>query len=185
MVQYQFFTVRILTSIFFGIIFLAYMVFPHFFYALAFRIASPIFMLAEGVPLEVKILELKQDVTEKNVRGKTLLPLYIITRPPQTKYDTLIAKNYSKEKPRIGSYVYTSEGVLVGVVTSVVAEDGVVLELFSTPSRQDEYTIQGVVLLGQPQGNGSIAFDIPKKIKVAVGDQIVFQKNTKHHRRGR
>lgn len=99
----------------------------------------------------------------------------IISKPPQSPYDTLILDVGSNEGVSVHSDVYLSDSVLVGNVTAVTEHSSVV-EMYSTGDKKNnavlERTGASYELIGD--GGGDFHIQTPKDADVLWGDVFVL-----------
>ena len=97
----------------------------------------------------------------------------VVSRPPESPYDSLIVKVGSKEGVVPGMEAFGPGGVPVGVVTDVLPDFSRVL-LFSSPSMTFDAWLGGkhtpIRITGG--GGGSFRASLPRLAGVAQGDQV-------------
>jgi cell shape-determining protein MreC len=99
----------------------------------------------------------------------------ILSKPPESPYDTLVIDIGSNEGILPGSKVYISDTVLIGLVTSVTSHTSLV-ELFSTGGKKHEANLSRTgatyTLIGQ--GGANYKLEVPKDSDILWGDMFVY-----------
>ena len=99
----------------------------------------------------------------------------ILSRPPTSPYDTMVIDSGSAEGVVLGSKVYLSENVIIGIISNVTPHTSLV-ELFSSGSAKKEAIISrtgtAFNLLGQ--GGGNFKLDVPKDTDILWGDNFLY-----------
>lgn len=122
---------------------------------------------------------LKENDYLKNSLGRESndkkITVSVISKPPQSPYDTYIVDAGLQEGIVAGSKVYLSDKIIVGEVKEVGFKTSVV-ELFSTQSKNTtvilERTGNSFVVFGQ--GGGNYKLDVPKDTDVLWGDIFTY-----------
>jgi cell shape-determining protein MreC len=99
----------------------------------------------------------------------------IVSKPPHSPYDTFVVDAGENDGIVVGSKVYLSEKIVVGIVKSAEANTSLV-ELFSTKSKNtdlvNERTGNTYTLVGQ--GGGNYKLEVPKDADVEWGDNFIY-----------
>lgn len=123
------------------------------------------------------LLKENQDLkTELGRRGKSnRIIANILSKPPQSPYDTFIIDVGSESGVSIGDKVYISSSIIVGLVKNVTTGTSVV-QLFSTGGEKQEATLErtrtSFVLEGT--GGGNFKLEVPKDTDVLWGDVFLY-----------
>lgn len=99
----------------------------------------------------------------------------ILSKPPQSPYDTLVIGNGSSQGISVGDRVYLSDTVVVGTVTSVTSGTSLVT-LFSSDEQKTtgENTRTGVSFEIIGKGASNLTITIPKETDILWGDTFVY-----------
>lgn len=99
----------------------------------------------------------------------------IISKPPNSPYDTLVIDVGSNEGVLPGSKVYVSDNVIIGLITSVTTHTSLV-ELFSTSGKKQEVNLgrtgSAYTLIGQ--GGANFKLEVPKDSDILWGDMFFY-----------
>ena len=137
--------------------------------------------------LELTILSLSGGQTQEEVlldlAGRKQRPEQIIstvlTRPPQTSYDTIIIDAGFRDSITLGSEVSLPEGPVLGLVSEVLPRSSKV-KLFSSNGEETSAILERgsvpVILIGSGGGNFKIV--LPQDVVVEKGDRILSADTT-------
>ncbi len=99
----------------------------------------------------------------------------VVSRPPQSPYDTFVIDAGTAEGINLGSKAYISDKMIVGVVKEVYLHTSIV-ELFSTQGTNSEVSLSrtgdSFVIVGL--GGGNYKLEVPKDTDVVWGDVLVY-----------
>lgn len=98
----------------------------------------------------------------------------VITRPPQSPYDTIFVDAGSGDGVVLGSRVSLPEGPSLGSVVEVFASNARV-KLFSTAGEKRDAVLErgSVPVVLEGRGAGNFRLRIPREVEVVAGDRIV------------
>ncbi len=101
----------------------------------------------------------------------------VLSRPPLSPYDTFVIDIGSEEGVSLGSRVYISENIIVGLVKNVTPHTSLV-ELFSNGDSEQEATLSrtGSSFVLKGQGGGNLELEVPKDADVLWGDVFLYPK---------
>jgi len=126
----------------------------------------------------VKALEIENDQL-KDVLGRTpdkddRILSVILSRPPQTPYDSLIIDIGQDQDLSSGDLVYAESNYLIGYVDTVYSYSSAV-KLFSSPDQKLNVLIGSstVPVVAEGRGSGNFYIRVPENITVNVGDPIM------------
>lgn len=145
-------------------------------------------LLAQNMSLQNQVasLELKQidydailseNQSLKNQTGiaGNRITSRILSKPPQSPYDTLVIDTGADDGVVLGDKVYLSDTVIVGLVTATTPHTSLVT-LFSssgeTQSATDSRTGGTLVLEGQ--GGANFSAQVPKETDILWGDTFLY-----------
>jgi rod shape-determining protein MreC len=131
--------------------------------------------------LRVRLLEkdllLKENEELKNLLGRSdetdFLLSRILSKPPQSPYDSLIIDIGENKGLIKGQEVYASDFVLIGKIDEVYSNTSKV-KLFSAPGEEHEVEIgeENIRTTAIGLGGGNFEIKLPRGVDVKVGDQI-------------
>lgn len=101
----------------------------------------------------------------------------VLSRPPLSPYDTFVIDIGSEEGISLGSRVYISENIIVGLVKNVTPHTSLV-ELFSNGDTEQEATLSrtGSSFILKGQGGGNLKLEVPKDADILWGDVFLYPK---------
>ena len=99
----------------------------------------------------------------------SLLP---IAHPPQTPYGTVLAKTLKDVDINLPKYVYVEGDIPAGVLIDKINKT-FVIQLFSSPSIEEQYSINGSLFKGAGNGASSVFFNIPIESSIKKGDIVI------------
>jgi len=130
----------------------------------------------------IKLLEknllLQENQELKEILGRTLerevLLARVLSKPPQSLYDSIIidiGKNQSLKK---GQRVYLSDFVLIGKIEEVYGNTSKV-KLLSAPGEEYEIEIgtENIPAIARGLGGGNFEIRLPRGVDVEIGDEVV------------
>lgn len=99
----------------------------------------------------------------------------VLSKPPQSPYDTLVIDVGSGDGVKMGSKVYTSENIIIGMITSVTPHTSLV-ELFSTGDKKTEVVLERTGASYEIVGSGgaNLSIQTPKDSDILWGDVFVY-----------
>ncbi len=102
------------------------------------------------------------------------VPLYVIARPPQTPYDSVLVTERTG-RPYTGSpYVYTEKGMPVGYIDKQRGSLYTVV-LFSSALSKEIFSVDGHVAEGKGVGGGGFHLITPIDRSIRYGKSIIHQ----------
>lgn len=132
--------------------------------------------------LELTILSLSRGQTQEEIlmelAGRKKSPDTIIaavlTRPPQSPYDTIIIDAGSRDAIVLGSEVSLSEGPILGKVSEIFPNRAKV-KLFSSSGEETGAILErgNVPVTLKGQGGGNFKITLPQDVSVEKGDRIL------------
>ncbi len=121
----------------------------------------------------------KENELLKNSLGRidnnSLVFAKVLSKPPVSPYDTLVLDIGSEGGVSIGSPVYLSDNVIVGLVKNVTLNTSLV-ELFSSSSQVNELSVlrTGATFSIAGKGGGNLEIEVPKDTDIIWGDVFVY-----------
>ncbi|MES3004608.1 MAG: rod shape-determining protein MreC [Patescibacteria group bacterium] len=99
----------------------------------------------------------------------------VLSKPPVSPYDTLVLDIGSEDGVMLGSKVYLSSNVIIGLVKNVTPKTALV-ELFSSSSQENQLTVlrTGSSFLIAGKGGGNLQLEVPKDTDIVWGDVFVY-----------
>ncbi|HEY4509033.1 MAG TPA: rod shape-determining protein MreC [Candidatus Paceibacterota bacterium] len=99
----------------------------------------------------------------------------VLSRPPQSPYDTFVIDVGLSDGVTVGSKVYISDSIIIGLVAEVTPHTSLV-QLFSTGNRKQESTLlrTGASFVLEGLGGANFKLDVPKDADVLWGDVFVY-----------
>lgn len=99
----------------------------------------------------------------------------VLAKPPVSPYDSLVIEAGSDSGIEAGAPVYTSENVILGVITEVHDKTSVV-SLYSTAGTLVDVVIErsGASHTAAGAGAGNFELKVPKDLDVIVGDMLLL-----------
>jgi cell shape-determining protein MreC len=96
----------------------------------------------------------------------------VVSRPPETLYDTLLIDQGSAAGVKEGNLV-EYEGIALGRVTSV-GQGTAVVKLFSSPGDETDALLgtPGAIAVAKGMGGGAFELSVPQGVTLAVGDAV-------------
>ena len=99
----------------------------------------------------------------------------ILSKPPQSPYDTIVIDVGSRDGVNMGNKVYISDNIIVGTITSVAPHTSLV-ELFSDGDKKQvvvlERTGASYDLVGS--GGANMTIQVPKEADILWGDIFTY-----------
>jgi len=99
----------------------------------------------------------------------------VLSKPPISPYDTLVLDIGSLDGVLLGSKVYLSSNVIIGLVKNVTSHTSLV-ELFSSSSQVNQLTVlrTGSSFSISGRGGGNLQIEVPKDTDIIWGDTFVY-----------
>ena len=96
----------------------------------------------------------------------------VISRPPQSLYDTLLIDQGSESGVQKGDFA-EYQGIALGTVASV-GKGTALIELFSAPGEQNDVLVgkTNAIAIANGMGGGAFELAVPNGVQVANGDTI-------------
>jgi cell shape-determining protein MreC len=109
------------------------------------------------------------------VGGESRIIARVLSKPPQSPYDTLVLANGSDDGVALGNKVYLSDTIIIGNITSVTSRTSVA-QLFSSGSQKEQTTLSrtGTTFEIVGAGAGNFQLEVPKETDVIVGDTFLY-----------
>jgi rod shape-determining protein MreC len=133
------------------------------------------------IALNIKLLEKdllqKENEELKNILGRSsktnFLLSRILSKPPQSFYDSLIIDIGKNKGLTKGQEVYASDFVLIGKIDEIYGSTSKV-KLFSSPGEEHEIEIgeENIRAIAVGLGGGNFEIKLPRGVDVKVGDHI-------------
>ncbi len=103
----------------------------------------------------------------------------VLSRPPLSPYDTFVIDIGREDGVSLGSRVYISENIIIGLVKNVTPHTSLV-ELFSNGDSEQEATLSrtGSSFILKGQGGGNLKLEVPKDADILWGDVFLYPKFT-------
>ncbi len=99
----------------------------------------------------------------------------VLSKPPQSPYDTFVIDVGSNSAVSVGNKVYISNRIIIGSISSVTEKTGVV-KLFSTGGEKQEVisdrTGASFVITGS--GGADFELEVPKDTDIVWGDSFLY-----------
>jgi cell shape-determining protein MreC len=99
----------------------------------------------------------------------------ILSKPPVSPYDTLVIDTGSSEGVNLGNKVFSSDNIIVGIVTNVTPHTSLV-RLFSSGNEKQEAVLSrtgaSFVLVGS--GGANLKLEVPKDTDILWGDVFSY-----------
>lgn len=103
----------------------------------------------------------------------------VLSKPPQSPFDTLIINSGTNSGVEIGNKVYVSDSIIIGQVSDVSDETSTV-KLFSTGGEKNEVILsrtgESFVITGA--GGENYTVEVPKDTDIVWGDSLVYPGNS-------
>lgn len=126
-------------------------------------------VLKENQDLKAEQNRLPTDKAGKSFSDRILSR--VLSKPPQSPYDTFIIDVGQSEGSVVGSNVYISDTILIGTVTSVTAHSSII-ELFSKGDKKNQFELSrtGSSYELSGRGGGNFVVEVPKDADILWGD---------------
>ena len=101
----------------------------------------------------------------------------ILSKPPNSPYDTFIIDTGSSNGISLGNRVYLSDNIIVGLVKNITPHTSLV-ELFSKGGWKQEATLSrtGVNFILDGLGGANLELEVPKDTDILWGDVFLYPK---------
>ena len=143
-----------------------------FFPAVYVSVSQPVFSFLYGYNAPSKLITEEWEYAYKKDDKAT--PLYVVARPPQTPYDSMLVTSVGDGEEMTGRYVYDHQGMPVGYVHEQRGSLYMVL-LFSSSLSIESFSVNGYVTEGTGIGSGSFLISVPISNEVLPGTPIIHQ----------
>lgn len=99
----------------------------------------------------------------------------ILSKPPRSPYDTMVVDVGSSQGVVLGSRVFLSDNVIIGIVKNVTPRTSLV-EMFSTGDRTQEAVLSrtGESFILNGSGGANFKIEVPKDADVMWGDMFMY-----------
>jgi rod shape-determining protein MreC len=99
----------------------------------------------------------------------------VISKPPQSPYDTLVIDVGGDDGVSVGSKVYISDTIIIGTIKSFTSHTSLV-ELFSSSNKKFGAVLErtGATYELQGQGGANFSIEVPKEDDILTGDIFVY-----------
>lgn len=117
--------------------------------------------------------ELRAKMGMKSTKAKLISN--ILSKPPQSRFDTFVISNGSKDGINVGNLVYISDSVVVGKISDVYDTTAIV-KLFSTSGEIHEATLSrtGATFVLNGSGGANFQIELPKDVDIVWGDSLIY-----------
>lgn len=101
----------------------------------------------------------------------------VLSKPPFSPYDTFVIDLGSEDGISLGSRVYISENIIIGLVKNITPHTSLV-ELFSNGDSEQEAILArtGSSFILRGQGSGNLKLEVPKDTDILWGDVFMYPK---------
>jgi len=120
---------------------------------------------------------LNENFSLKNQFGTTTTRIVsrVLSKPPRSPYDTFVIDLGSYDGITLGSKVYLSDTIIIGLVTTVTSHNSLVT-LFSASGQKQEVTDartgESFEILGK--GGANFSVEVPKDADILWGDTFLY-----------
>lgn len=99
----------------------------------------------------------------------------VLSKPPQSPYDTLVVDTGLNYDIKVGDMVYMSDNIIVGEVVSVTSNTSMI-QLFSSGDRRTQITLErtGATYEVIGQGGANFTIEAPKDADILWGDVFTY-----------
>lgn len=99
----------------------------------------------------------------------------VLSKPPQSPFDTFIIEAGSGLGLNIGDKVYISDNIIIGKVASVTDKTSIV-KLFSSGDEKNEVFLQrtGASFILSGSGSANFKLEVPREADIVWGDSVVY-----------
>ncbi len=100
----------------------------------------------------------------------------ILSKPPQSPFDTLVLSSGKDAGLEVGNKVYISDSIIIGTVSDVLNETSVA-RLYSAPGEKSEVVLSrtGQSFVIEGSGGENFTLEVPKDTDILWGDSLVLQ----------
>jgi len=130
--------------------------------------------LIRSTLLETENKELRSFLNRSEARERVLAA--VLTRPPQSRYDTFTIDVGSNRAVSVGDVVLGPGEVPLGTIIEVFGSLSLV-ELYSSPGRVTDVRLSGAkeaTAQARGRGLGNFVIEMPRAVAVSVGEPIVL-----------
>jgi cell shape-determining protein MreC len=101
----------------------------------------------------------------------------VLSKPPYSPYDNFVIDVGSEEGVSLGSRVYISDNIIIGLVKKITPHTSLV-ELFSNGDSEQETILSrtGSSFVLKGQGGGNLELEVPKDTDIIWGDVFLYPK---------
>ena len=137
------------------------------------KVAKLELKMADYDILEKEVEDLKMEVGR--VGNSRRFMASILSKPPNSPYDTLLIDVGTSLGLQIGHKVYLSDNIIIGTVTSVTEKTSVAT-LFSSSGQKQRATLLRTGTTFELSGHGGANFimEVPKESDILVGDIFIY-----------
>ena len=118
-----------------------------------------------------------EDMKSKLGRGENASRIVsrVLSKPPYSPYDTFVIDAGSEDGVSLGSPVYISDNIIVGLIKNVTPSTSLV-ELFSNGGLEQETTLSrtGAMYKLQGLGGANMKLEVPKDTDIVWGDVFLY-----------
>lgn len=117
--------------------------------------------------------ELKDQFGESASNRKIIS--HILSKPPQSPFDTFVIDVGEKEGVTLGDKVYISDTIIIGKIAEVTQKTSIV-KLFSSEGEEIEVTSSrtGANFLINGSGGANFSVEVPKETDIVWGDTFMY-----------
>ena len=147
-------------------------------------------LIKENIELKDRVAQLELKVTDHDILEKEIEDLRmevgrvgnsrrfmasILSKPPNSPYDTLLIDAGTSLGLQVGDKVYLSENIIIGTVMSVTDKTSVTT-LFSSSGQKQRATLlrTGTVFELSGRGGANFIVEVPKESDILVGDIFIY-----------
>ncbi|HEY4505188.1 MAG TPA: rod shape-determining protein MreC [Candidatus Paceibacterota bacterium] len=118
-------------------------------------------------------LELKEELGRKISTSRVMAR--ILSKPPQSPYDTFVVDAGSSDGVVLGNKVYLSDVTIIGIVTNITPHTSLV-RLFSSSGVAEQMTLSrtGASFTITGAGGANMKLEVPKETDILWGDVFMY-----------
>jgi rod shape-determining protein MreC len=144
-------------------------------------------LILENEVLSLRLKEIDYEVLSKEYndlkselgqeKDNSRIVSRILSKPPNSPYDTFVLDSGSEEGVYFGNKVYISDNIIVGLVKNVTPHTSLV-ELFSKGGWKQEVTLSrtGANFVLNGLGGANFELEVPKDTDILWGDIFLYPK---------
>lgn len=119
-------------------------------------------------------IKLKELLGRKIQRKDSSVLAYVLTRPNQALYDTVVVDVGAKDGVKKGDNVLYGDNIIIGKIVSVFSNSSKVL-LASSPGEKINIVVgdNNIPAVAYGRGGGNFEFKTPRDVKISIGDLVL------------